>query len=65
MSRRGIDLSKDIVSARIDGMLCRAEKKGWQAGKLEIARNMLEYDIPIEKVVEICGLSKEDILNSK
>jgi hypothetical protein len=64
-----IDLRKDIVNARIDGMLCRAEKKGMEAGvevgKLEMARNMLEDGFPIEKVVEISGLSKEDILNSK
>ena len=40
MSSRGvIDLKKDIVSARIDGMLCRAEKRGMEAG-MEAKRGM-------------------------
>ena len=68
-----IDLKRDIVSARIDGMLCRAEKKGMEAGmeagrdegKLEIARNMLDNGFAIEDIIKVTGLSKEKILNGK
>ena len=64
MSSRGvIDLKKDIVSARIDGMLCRAEKKGMDKGKLETARNMLERGFALEDICDVTGLCEEDILN--
>ncbi|MEE1335596.1 hypothetical protein [Methanobrevibacter sp.] len=72
MSSRGvIDLKRDIVSARIDGMLCRAEKKGMEAGmeagrdegKLEIARNMLDNGFAIEDIIDVTGLSEKDIFN--
>ena len=62
-----IDLKKDIVSARIDGMLCRAEKRGMEAGidkgKLETARNMLERGFALEDICDVTGLCEEDILN--
>ena len=76
-SHEVIDLKSDIVSARIDGMMCRAEEAGRQEGmeagrqegiaeeKLETARKMLDMDFPIEKIVEITGLSESDILNEK
>ena len=64
-----IDLKRDIVTARIDGMLCRAEedgrKAGVEAGKLETARRMLEDDVPLEKIVRFTGLSEDDVLNAK
>ena len=68
-----IDLKRDIVSARIDGMLCRAEKKGMEAGmeagrdegKLEIAGNMLDNGFAIADIIKVTGLSKEKILNGK
>ncbi len=67
-SRGGIDLKKDIVSARIDGMLCRAEKKGMEAGKdagkLETARNMLDKGFEIEDIIDVTGLSEKDIFKS-
>ena len=76
MSSRGvIDLKRDIVSARIDGMLCRAEKKGMETGKeaglkagrdegkLEIARNMLDNGFAIEDIIDVTGLSEKDIFN--
>ena len=72
MSSRGvIDLKKDIVSARIDGMLCRAEKRGMEAGmeagidkgKLVTARNMLERGFALEDICDVTGLCEEDILN--
>ena len=62
-SRKVIDLKKDIVSARIDGMLCRAEKKGIDKGKLETARNMLERGFALEDICDVTGLCEEDILN--
>ena len=67
MSSRGvIDLKKDIVSARIDGMLCRAEKRGMEAGidkgKLEVAGNMLERGFALEDICDVTGLSEEDII---
>jgi len=48
-------------------------KKGKSEGKLEgefegkrnVALNLLDEGFPIEKVVELTGLSKEDILNAK
>ena len=58
-----IDLKKDIVSARIDGMLCRAEKRGMDKGKLETARNMLERGFALEDICDVTGLCEEDILN--
>ena len=74
MSSRGvIDLKRDIVSARIDGMLCRAEKKGMETGmkagmeagryegKLEIAGNMLDNGFAIADIIDVTGLSEKDI----
>jgi predicted transposase/invertase (TIGR01784 family) len=68
-----IDLKRDIVTARIDGMLCRAEKAGMEAGKevgieagkLETARNMVKKGYPIEEILDVTGLSKKDILDDK
>ena len=34
-------------------------------GKCDVALNLLDEGFPIEKVVELTGLSKEDILNAK
>ena len=70
MSANGrIDLRRDIVAARIDGMICRAEKAGKElgieAGKLEVAGNMLEDGVPVEKIVKFTGLAERDILNVK
>jgi predicted transposase/invertase (TIGR01784 family) len=58
-------LKRDIVTARIDGMICRAEKAGVEEGKLETARNMLEKGFPIEDIVDVTGLSEKDILNAE
>lgn len=44
-------------------MLCRAEKKGMDKGKLETARNMLERGFALEDICDITGMSEEDILN--
>lgn len=41
------------------------EKKGKLEGKCDVAQNLLDDGFPIEKVVELTGLSKEDILNAK
>ena len=64
-----IDLKRDIVTARIDGMLCRAEKAGMdagmEAGKLETARNMVKKGYPVEEILDVTGLSENDILNAK
>jgi predicted transposase/invertase (TIGR01784 family) len=64
-----IDLKRDIVTARIDGMLCRAEKAGMEAGisegKLETARNMLKKGFSIEDILEVTGLSRDDVLNGE
>lgn len=74
-------VEKDIVNARIDGMICRAEKagiekgreegreegikKGIESNKVETARNMFKKGFSIEDIVEITGLSKKSILNIK
>ena len=39
--------------------------KGEENGKLEVARKMLNDGFSIDKVVELTGLSKQDILNVK
>ncbi len=45
----------------------KAEEKGKKAGerkaKLETAEKMLEKEIPIETIIEITGLTKEEIMN--
>lgn len=41
------------------------KNKGIEQGKLEDARNMLRMGFSIEDIVEVTGLSREDILNSK
>lgn len=41
------------------------EKKGMERGKLETAWKMLDDGFSMDKVVELTGLSKEDILNAK
>lgn len=38
-------------------------KEGERNAKLEIAKKMLERKIPIEMIIEITGISKEEILN--
>jgi hypothetical protein len=62
-----VDLSKDIVNARIEGMLYRAEEAGIKKGKKElrseIVTNLLGYmspeeialktNIPLDKILEI------------
>lgn len=71
--QEAVDLKRDIIAARIDGMLCRAEEAGKEAGieagieaeKLKTAKNMLKKGFPIEDIVEITELSKNDILNAK
>lgn len=40
-------------------------ENGIEKGKLETAWSMLNHGYPIEKIVEITGLSEELILNSK
>ena len=40
-------------------------EKGKKEGKLEDAKKMLQLDIPIEKVIEITGLSKEEIQENR
>ncbi|MBQ9159962.1 MAG: hypothetical protein IJ122_01400 [Methanobrevibacter sp.] len=62
-----VDLEKDIVNARIDGMICRAEESGIKKGKEEginaIILKLLDSmspeeiasktDIPVEDILEI------------
>ena len=40
-------------------------RRGIEEGKLEAALNMIDEGIPMDKIVRITGLSKEDILNAK
>ena len=39
--------------------------EGIVEGKLETSKNMLDDGFSIEKIVQITGLSKKDILNAK
>lgn len=73
-------VEKDIVTARIDGMICRAEEAGLEKGlekgreegleegikstKIETARNIFKKGFSVEDIVEITGLSEKSILNS-
>lgn len=41
------------------------EKKGKLEGKCDVAQNLLDEGFPIDQVVKLTGLSKEDILNAK
>ena len=38
-----------------------ATKRGLEQGKKEIAKKMLEKEIPIEEISELTGLTKEEI----
>ena len=72
-----IDLKRDIVTARIDGMLTRAEnngkkegikegkEEGIRDGKLETAENMLKKGYTIADIIDVTGLSETDILNAE
>ena len=40
-------------------------KDGKKEGKLDVAKNMLSDGLPIDRVVKLTGLSKEEILNAK
>ena len=40
-------------------------EKGMERGKLETAWKMLDDGFSMDKVVELTGLSKKDILNAK
>lgn len=58
-----VDLRRDIVNARIEGMLYRAEEAGIKKGKMEIVINLLDSmspeeialktNIPLDKILEI------------
>ena len=52
--------------ARRDGRLEGIEeglKEGEKAGILKTAKKMLEEDIPLETIMKVTGLSKEEILS--
>ena len=64
--------NEDVVTARIDGMICRAEEAGFEKGreegiksnKIKTARIMFDKGFSVEDIVEITGLSEKSILNS-
>ncbi len=39
------------------------EKNGEAKAKIELAKNMLKKDIPIQDIIDITGLSKEEIIS--
>ena len=49
-------LKKGKLEGKIEGKI---------EGKCDVAQNMLDEGFPIEQVVKLTGLSKEDILNAK
>ena len=49
-----------LKKGKLEGKL-----EGKFEGKCDVAQNLLDDGFPIEKVVELTGLSKEDILNAK
>jgi predicted transposase/invertase (TIGR01784 family) len=40
----------------------KGRKEGMEKGKLDVAKNLLSEGFPIDEVVKLTGLSKEDIL---
>ena len=46
-------------------LLKKGKSEGKFEGKCDVAQNLLDEGFPIEQVVELTGLSKEDILNAK
>ena len=62
-----VDLRRDIVNARIDGMICRAEEAGIKKGREEVINSFIsklldtmspeeiasKTDIPVEDILEI------------
>ncbi|MBR0271898.1 MAG: hypothetical protein IJQ68_07935 [Methanobrevibacter sp.] len=82
MTKKEVEVtSQDIINARIDGMLCRAEEVGRKEGreegrkegreegreenKLETARNMVNKGFATDDIVEITGLPRLSVLNIK
>ena len=43
--------------------LKKAEEKGRKEEKLEIARNMLNESLPIEKIAALTGLTEKEVKN--
>ena len=51
---------------RLEGIeegIKKGKKEGEKAGILKTAKKMLEENIPIETIMKVTGLSKEEILN--
>ena len=46
---------------REDDAMARGEKKGEKEKAIEIARNLLKENIPIEIIVKTTGLTKEEL----
>ncbi len=42
----------------------RLEQKGRREAKLEIARNLLAEDIPLEKILKSTGLTRDDLVEA-
>ena len=38
-----------------------ADKKGWEKGRLDVTRNLLRMGLPLEKIMEATGLTREEI----
>ena len=55
-----MDMKQIEADARED-VLLEGEKKGKKEEKIEIAKRMLEKNIPIETIMEITELKEEDI----
>ena len=53
-------LKKGKLEGKEEGKL-----EGKLEGKCDVAQNLLNEGFPIEQVVKLTGLSKEDILNAK
>ena len=61
------------MTARIDGMICRAEEAGFEKGreeciksnKIKTARIMFDKGFSVDDIVEITGLSEKSILSFK
>ena len=61
VSRKG----GDIAMTTAEQLICQGKKEGKRDGKLEVARKMLAKGMAISEIVEITGLSVDEIQTGK
>ena len=54
------DLESNMITAERIGIK-KGEIKGRAEGKIETARNLIKMHLPIDKIVEATGLTREEV----